>query len=779
MRFDAQGGYDGRLQIPSAMVSSPIHENPGRPAWRKYGLVFALLAVAQFRAGAETPEVARVATLPSWVKPQAVDLSPAKPDDDTAGGALYLLADEQTNAQDFTSYQHYATKYLSRNGVEDGSRITIVFDPTYEKLTLNKLVVYRDGKAVDRLASQEVKLLQREEGLEQRLYDGRFSAVMLLEDIRVGDVVEYAYTIQGTNPIFDGNFMDSFDARWGTPLHRFYHRLLWPAGRQLAVKSFDGDFAPTVTKGDAFTEYVWEKNDIPALISDGELPSWYNPYQWVQLSEFQTWAGVNAWALKLLALPDKAPASLMEQAAPLRSIADPKKRAVEALRFVQKNIRYLGMEVGAHSHKPYPVETVLQRRFGDCKDKALLLCALLHELGLEAYPALVDTDLRLTLSEWLPTALAFNHCVVQLRLDGRIYWLDATMSDQGGGLDQIYFPDYGYALVVKPGADALTRITPGGYDALGYETTETYVISDFKGTAKLDVHSVYRGRTANGMRSWLADNSREERQKYYLNNYAKQYPDIRTDRAPVFADDFEKNEVTSDISYTVSNFWQPDTEDAGKLYCDFYPQSIRGAVDKPDTSLRSMPLKVPYPKRLAQVFKITMPKGVRVEPEELKIDDPAFKYSSKRTVDGSQVTLRYAYETLADHVDAGRTAEYLKHVSRMLDDLDYEVRIKKTLAENSVAATPAAPSSAPVALARPSPQFSPWWMGVPFIVGGLYWVFRAKKERLVHAKSGLAPEQALHRCARCGRTEHSAPEVEFRVARDGEEYCITHLPKTS
>ncbi|TCO93938.1 hypothetical protein EV701_10324 [Chthoniobacter flavus] len=38
-------------------------------------------------------------------------------------------------------------------------------------------------------------------------------------------------------------------------------------------------------------------------------------------------------------------------------------------------------------------------------------------------------------------------------------------------------------------------------------------------------------------------------------------------------------------------------------------------------------------------------------------------------------------------------------------------------------------------------------------------------------------EEAMHRCATCGRTEIQAPDLEFRVARDGQEYCVEHLPK--
>jgi hypothetical protein len=38
-------------------------------------------------------------------------------------------------------------------------------------------------------------------------------------------------------------------------------------------------------------------------------------------------------------------------------------------------------------------------------------------------------------------------------------------------------------------------------------------------------------------------------------------------------------------------------------------------------------------------------------------------------------------------------------------------------------------------------------------------------------------DEPLHRCANCGKTEKDDPYLDFRVAKDGEEYCVTHLPK--
>jgi hypothetical protein len=53
---------------------------------------------------------------------------------------------------------------------------------------------------------------------------------------------------------------------------------------------------------------------------------------------------------------------------------------------------------------------------------------------------------------------------------------------------------------------------------------------------------------------------------------------------------------------------------------------------------------------------------------------------------------------------------------------------------------------------------------------------REQSERFAKFMETLSEVETLHKCARCGRTEVGAPELEFRVGRDGEEYCLEHLP---
>ena len=54
---------------------------------------------------------------------------------------------------------------------------------------------------------------------------------------------------------------------------------------------------------------------------------------------------------------------------------------------------------------------------------------------------------------------------------------------------------------------------------------------------------------------------------------------------------------------------------------------------------------------------------------------------------------------------------------------------------------------------------------------------RVSVRRQKYAQTSLPEDEPLHRCVVCQRSDRSHPELEFRVARDGHDYCMEHLPK--
>lgn len=65
--------------------------------------------------------------------------------------------------------------------------------------------------------------------------------------------------------------------------------------------------------------------------------------------------------------------------------------------------------------------------------------------------------------------------------------------------------------------------------------------------------------------------------------------------------------------------------------------------------------------------------------------------------------------------------------------------------------------------------------GIPALRGQAAVVRNAKRRSSFEQKK--APEEAaFHKCETCGETEGSDPLMEFRIAGDGREYCVEHLP---
>jgi hypothetical protein len=72
--------------------------------------------------------------------------------------------------------------------------------------------------------------------------------------------------------------------------------------------------------------------------------------------------------------------------------------------------------------------------------------------------ALLNTEFKNKLSDFVPSANLFDHAVVSATLSGKQVWVDATISNQGGNGIGLYFPPYGKALVLKAGNNSLTDI---------------------------------------------------------------------------------------------------------------------------------------------------------------------------------------------------------------------------------------------------------------------------------------------------------------------------------
>jgi hypothetical protein len=189
----------------------------------------------------------------------------------------------------FESYRHIVRTLGNTEAVADSSQITIDFDPTVERVTLHLLRVHRGVTLIDERNTTEMRVLQRESELESGVLRGIQTLDLLLHDTRVGDVVEYAFTLTRTDRLEANRFSLRMPTAWGESVQRLRVRLLHPVNRSIRVFDRSDLGAPTVSGANGWTETTWYGRDVPAADPEPSLPRSLDVYPNIEWTEFPDW----------------------------------------------------------------------------------------------------------------------------------------------------------------------------------------------------------------------------------------------------------------------------------------------------------------------------------------------------------------------------------------------------------------------------------------------------------------------------------------------------------
>ncbi len=612
-----------------------------------------------------------VTKTPDWVHAVSADHQAAPSNADEAGTSYMLLIDKQYHVEQEESYRHFAMRILNESGLQQLSDVSVSYDPLFQSLSFHSIVVYRNGAEINKLNAADFKIIQQETGASEHLYDGRLSALIHLKDIRIGDVLSYSFTIKGRNPINEGKFYEEFNWQFNEEVDKIYMRLLHNPGRKLQFKDNGETPKPAVTRlANGLQEHLWKKNKVPALVFDSQIPSWYDPTPVTYISEMPSWGAVVQLLQKSYqiekALTEQQWRALEKQLFLPQDNMDEK--LTKLLHFVQNDIRYLGLENGISAYKPHPPAQVLEQKFGDCKDKALLLCALLQKLGVNAYPALVNTYLREQVAEQLPSPAAFNHCIVSMHYQDSTYWFDATSNSQGGTYKTVSLPHYKKALLIKEGENKLQTVTDYPYDRR--EIREYFHVKKGSEPSELFIISKYKGFEAEVQRGYFKNNNIREIEKGYLNYYASLYPDISLKKDLLQRD--RGNSFETEEHYKIAQIWEQKGEE-GYNYASFYPLYLNDFLQIPDKKIRQMPYQLNYPLHITEEMVIELPEPWTVEAEKHQISNEFFTLDYEVLYDAPMVTLRHDFKLHKNHVPASKIAEYTKDMKKARDLLGYDV----------------------------------------------------------------------------------------------------------
>ena len=645
-------------------MKRPLHRFGSNRTW----IVLLLLFVCG-RIAAQTN--VSIGPLPDWVQPVKWDAATRRPPREKSEGVRYLLDERQEHPQREEEFVRGIDLMENEAGVQDSGSRAFYFDPSYQQLIIHQVRIHRGGQVLNRLDPAKLKTIQAEPDLDGHMLTGEQSAVLFVEDLRVGDVLEYSYTRRGYNPILGGHFSSRFGVQFGSPVDRQRIRVLWTVDKPLHVRTHLANPTPARKIGPSTTEYLWDFTNLTAIEYEDYLPASYEPYPYVELSDFKDWARVVDWALPLYAVATtNLPPELQQLIAEWqRTGATDEERARRALEFVQDELRYTGLELGPDSYRPTPAAETFEKRFGDCKGKVLLLCTIFRAMNFEAWPALVNTADREAIAHRLPSPFAFNHVIVKLRLGGKTFWLDPTYSHQGGALAHRFLPRLGKALVIQPGVTALEDVPLSAADPTRQRVQATFRMTDYQSPTTLTVQTTYRGYGADDMREDLARSDLKELGKDYLNYYARFYPGVTSAQPLSIADDRNANVLTVTETYRIKDIWKRDAT-SKKWQAEFYGESLVNLLTDPSTRLRTMPLRIPYPLRQEHEIAVHLPdRDWEIPSADKTIEHEAFSFRARRSFTGKVVRYQYECETKVPELPPQQVANYLIKLDEMETEL--------------------------------------------------------------------------------------------------------------
>lgn len=642
--------------------------------WRASIVLLATLLASNAAAKDERPSISPA---PGWVSPLALpppaDAKSARPVD----GVRYLLVDDQIalHLPKPVEFRRIAYEVVTGAGKTEASRVRVTFQPEYQSVAFHSIGIERDGVRRDVIPFARYDLLRQESSLEQGILDGARTWHVTLPDVRVGDRIEYAFSVVGANPVFEGRYYGDHTAAFSVDLPVRRIEVVKPVNRWLGSRMTHASFRHVATTSGGLERLSWNARNLKAYEREADAPGWADPGGRLELSEARQWRDVATWASGLYPtrFGDRRAAEQVAQLLELRGAA-PSAAAGRALAFVQDQVRYTGIEIGASSHAPARPELTLERRFGDCKDKAVLLVALLAEAGIQAEPVLVDTDARATLREHLPSASAFDHVLARVKLGGAWFYVDPTLEHQAGPIETRSSLAYGAGLPIAADAAGLVGIPQRRAPDPDVEVEQmlrlTFDAATRRGAADTTVTTLYRRAQADRIRARFAADGAEGVGESYLKYMRGYYDDIEQLETPVLDEDDVTGQVRVTERYRIG--WS-ETADGDGLGLTLF--QILDWVPHRTEAARTLPLALDGPEWGRQRIRAEFANGWSIPDESRNVENAYFSLRRDVSTQGSALLLAGEWRRHQDAVSAADFVKVRTQLREARELLDYGVQL--------------------------------------------------------------------------------------------------------
>lgn len=484
--------------------------------------LFILTALAVLTAA--VPALAAGETAGVWTDEavqKLIENSPGEADYPDAAAVFLRLEDTVEIAPDGSmhAWRNSLTKVLTLMGRETYSNKSFLYNSDESALTIAKGVTVRSTGRVVEVEKDAVNDVTPAFLQGATIYANVLEKVISFPVAGPGSTLELRLEETGT-PAKDGSFSGVEYLGADDPVIDAAFTLRYPADapapRSLAIAGAIGDI--TIEKTSSAGELSFSTKDVPGIVPEENMPPATELYPRVLYSSYATWDQPAAFLADRFFPHVRVDGPIAERAAEVTAGLTADGDRIRAVFLdVATNVRNVQLNLGVGGYEPNDASAVLANKYGDTRDKAVLLVSMLRAAGIDAWPAAVAAERvpadRQQLLESVPTLKQFNRLLVAVPDGGGYRFLDPFLDDA----------PYGYlrwgrgntTLVVKDDGSGVRVPVPGfaGDENLARRFMTVVVQPD--GAANVHASCELQGYFDRKARMALKDASPSDEQKVF------------------------------------------------------------------------------------------------------------------------------------------------------------------------------------------------------------------------------------------------------------------------
>jgi len=347
-----------------------------------------------------------------------------------AGGIILIDDDEILLRPDGTRrYEYHFAAMILKNSKKRWANVKLYFEEERSRIKVVLARTIKPDGTIYNLPEEDIKIVKPKSGMV--FFEKGKSVQFELPNVSIGDIIEYEYTEEVFNPWNKKilNIDHYFQTTEPVDLSRLMVAI--PESLSLTVGKRninEANFLSVFSEKDGYKYYGWEMENIEPVIREPEMPPLGEVVPRIEVSNVKSWDVIFDWYSDFQLTRMRVTEEIKELAEKITEGATTEEEKVAKLyHFVQRNVRYICIKGGAASGvSGHPAEETLEKGYGDCTDKAILLATLLRAVAIKAYPVYIGTNDDVpTLITEVPCYYG-NHCINEVEVDSKSIYLDAT-----------------------------------------------------------------------------------------------------------------------------------------------------------------------------------------------------------------------------------------------------------------------------------------------------------------------------------------------------------------